>query len=120
MGDLSEHFSTAEFRCKGTGRPGHRDHQVVVDLELVGRLELLRHLCGDRPLVIESGHRCLWWNRQVGGAGSSQHMVGRAADIRPGYATPAEAAAVGFKGIGRKDGWALHVDTRSRRANWSY
>lgn len=120
MGDLSEHFSRSEFRCHGFGQPGHPDHATTVDLELVGRLELLRKLKGGRPLRIISGHRCPWHNRRVGGARASQHLITRAADIPAGYATAAEAASVGFKGIGTKGQWAVHVDTRARPARWRY
>jgi zinc D-Ala-D-Ala carboxypeptidase len=120
MGDLSEHFSRSEFACHGNGKAGHPPHPVTVDLELVGRLELLRSKKGGRPLRIVSGHRCAWWNRRVGGARSSQHLVGRAADIPPGYATESEARSVGFKGVGTKGAWAVHVDTRARAASWRY
>lgn len=120
MGDLSEHFDRAEFACHGNGLPGHPPHGVHVDLELVGRLELLRKRKGGKPLRIVSGHRCRWYNRRIGGATRSQHIEGRAADIPAGYATVADAAAVGFHGIGRKGTSAVHVDTRATPARWVY
>lgn len=127
MGDLSEHFSRHEFACHGNGQPGHRAHDVLVDLELVGRLELLRAICGGRPLRIVSGHRCHYWNRKVGGASNSQHLAPvagrpgtRAADIPAGYATQAQAEQAGFKGIGTSGRWAVHVDTRAYKARWRY
>lgn len=52
---------------------------------------------------------------------TSQHLTGRAADIGPGYATVEEAAAAGAVGIGSRDGWAVHVDTRpGAPARWTY
>ena len=36
-----------------------------------------------RPIAVNSGFRCVVHNRKVGGATSSQHMRGEAADIRP-------------------------------------
>lgn len=121
MGDLSVHFSRSEFECHGFGRRGHPPHNTNVDLELVGRLELLRQLKGGRPLKVVSGHRCKWWNARVGGAGASQHLITRAADLVPGYCTESEARSVGFKGVGiDKNGWAVHVDTRARPARWFY
>lgn len=120
MGDLSTHFSRAEFRCHGHGKRGHVAHTTDVDLELVGRLELLREIVGGKPLKIISGHRCRWWNRQVGGATRSQHLITRAADIPYGYATVEQAARAGFKGIGRKGRYAVHVDTRATTARWVY
>lgn len=110
MGDLSAHFDSSEFG--GRPHPG-----------LVGLLELLRRSKGGRPLRIVSGIRTPARNAAVGGARRSQHLVGRAADIPSGYCTPAEAARVGFTGIGiSTDGrWAIHVDVRSTpKAAWRY
>lgn len=114
MGDLSAHFSRTEFRCRHCGR-------VVVDPELVAALERLRAAVG-RPLPIVSGYRCPVHNRAVGGATRSQHLYGRAADIPPRYATPEQATAAGFKGIGTSGRWAVHVDVRRTRrvARWKY
>jgi zinc D-Ala-D-Ala carboxypeptidase len=120
MGDLSDHFSRTEFRCKGAGQPGHQPHSTTVDPHLVQHLEKLRALAGGRPLRIVSGHRCRWWNLQVKGASESRHVVGDAADIPAGYATTTEAEAAGFSGIGSQGPWALHVDVRPGRARWTY
>lgn len=75
MGDLSTHFSAAEFACKcgcGQGR---------IDPELVAKLEMIRDAVGF-PLVITSGLRCESYNRKVGGAPQSAHKLGKAVDIR--------------------------------------
>lgn len=119
MGDLSAHFSRSEFRCHGTGRPGHPAHGIPVSPTLVAHLEQLRAIVG-RPLKIVSGYRCPWWNARVGGAPQSRHLKGDAADLPSGYATVAQAAAAGFSGIGNKGQWAVHVDTRGYRARWTY
>lgn len=37
------------------------------------------------PIIIESGYRSTQLNKLVGGTANSQHLVGRAADIRPVY-----------------------------------
>lgn len=120
MGDLSKNFSRHEFACRGRVISGHPAHEPVVSGHLVDHLEKLRQICGGRPLVIISGHRCGWWNRRVGGAGQSRHVVGDAADIPEGYATVAQAEAAGFTGIGNRGRWAVHVDTRPAPARWSY
>lgn len=112
MGDLSPHFSTAEFRDRRTG-------EVKVDPELVQRLEKLRALVG-RPLRIVSGYRSPSTNKAVGGARYSQHLYGRAVDIPYGYATVPQAELAGFRGIGRRDRFAVHVDVRRNRARWVY
>lgn len=44
-------------------------------------LEPLRQHAG-KPVIISSGYRCPTLNRLVGGAKTSQHMKGEAADIR--------------------------------------
>lgn len=119
MGNLSPHFSLSEFTCHGGRRPGHPSHMTTVSPHLVAHLEDLRRIVG-RPLPIVSGHRCPWWNRRVGGAARSQHLTGTGADIPPGYATVAQAELAGFKGIGRKGSWAVHVDVRASKARWEY
>lgn len=114
MGDLSPHFSRREFDC----RDGSRANP---DQGLVEALERLRAICGDRPLTIVSGYRSPAWNKRVGGAKRSQHLVNRAADIPPGYATVAQARRAGFTGIGSSGGWAVHVDVRRTGiARWTY
>jgi uncharacterized protein YcbK (DUF882 family) len=120
MGDLSPHFSTSEFVCKGRGRPGHRSHPPVVSDRLIAALERLRTSQGGRPLFIVSGHRCGFWNRLVGGAAASRHKLGDAADIPAGYVDEAGARAAGFTGVGVRGAWAVHVDVRPRAASWRY
>lgn len=120
MGDVSEHFSRSEFRCHGFGVPGHQDHDTPIDPDLLVLLEALRSAVG-RPLRIISGHRCEWWNRRVDGAQISTHMYGEAADIPYRYIRGAVARQLGAIGLGVKNGWAVHVDTRSApRARWRY
>lgn len=108
MGDLSPHFDSSEFR-------DHRDGSLVgPDPELVQVLERLRAIDG-RPLPVLSGYRSPATNRLVGGAGRSQHLVGRAADIPAGRFTVAQARAAGARGIGWCHGWVVHVDVRPAR-----
>jgi uncharacterized protein YcbK (DUF882 family) len=93
---------------------------VHIDHALIDVLERIRALDG-RPLRIVSGYRSPARNRAVGGAQRSQHLYGRAADIPQGRATVDQAAAAGARGIGERNGWAIHVDTRpGHPARWSY
>lgn len=74
MGDLSRHFSRREFACKcGCGYD-------TVDAELLALCEAVRGIEGA-PLTPNSGCRCARHNAAVGGAASSQHLRGRAADL---------------------------------------
>ena len=74
---------------------------------------------------ILSGYRCPKHNKAVGGAKSSQHMLGTAADIvvegvSVGDVAIAAGAVLGDRGgIGRylKHGF-VHVDVRRNRARW--
>lgn len=111
---ISEHFVEAEFRSKGDGT-------VRVEARLVYHLEQLRRIVGGKPLRIVSGYRDPAHNRRVGGASRSRHLFGDAADIPAGYATVEQARAAGFRGIGRRGPWAVHVDMRpGPRAEWTY
>lgn len=116
MGDLSPHFSRSEFRSRDRA-PLPSD---AVLYSLVAHLEALRCIVGSKPMRIVSGHRSAAHNAAVGGAARSRHLVGDAVDLERGYATPAQARAAGFRGIGVKDGWAVHVDLRPTPATWQY
>lgn len=117
MGDLSANFNRAEFACHdgcGFADPDER---------LVAALQHLRELIGA-PLIVVSGCRCAHHNAEVGGAGGSQHLLGKAADIRTASLTPAELKAYAVKipgfrdgGIGLYKSW-LHVDVRRGIARW--
>ena len=85
MGDLSEHFSRREFVCRcgcGTNK---------VQPRLVQVLQAIRdHF--DLPVIVQSGTRCRAHNTRVGGAKASQHLLGKAADIRIDGISPPEIA----------------------------
>lgn len=116
MGDLSEHFSRSEFRCRHCGRLVGPDPKLILVLERI-------RAGGSgptRPLRIRSGYRCPEHNRRVGGAKASQHLLGKAADIEPGRATLEQARAAGATGIGLSGRWAVHVDVRAQPTTWRY
>lgn len=75
MGDLSEHFSLDEFRCKCGC------NQVIVAPPLIDALETIREFTGI-PIQITSGYRCAKHNAAVGGESpNSAHLTGEAADF---------------------------------------
>ena len=83
---LSEHFSLAEMMFSQTAvRKGIGNippPQAVTALErlCVNVLEPVRAHFG-RPVRISSGYRSQALNKAVGGAATSQHVLGEAADI---------------------------------------
>lgn len=116
---LSANFDSAEFACScGCGYQSP-------DPALVAALQALRDAVSC-PVVILSGCRCAQHNAAVGGAVHSQHVLGKAADIRvPGmtarqvYAAAVETGA--FRGFGVSDeGNFVHLDVREDRARWCY
>jgi uncharacterized protein YcbK (DUF882 family) len=110
VGDLSEHFSRREFLIDG--RP---NTTTDPPLELTWRLEDLRRRIG-RPLPLLSWRRSAAHNRAVGGARRSWHLRGMAIDIPEGLVTLDQALASGFRGIGVRGSWVVHLDIRPSRS----
>lgn len=117
MGDISRNFSRSEFEC-GCGC-GFDD----VDVRLVKVLQDMRDELGC-PVHITSGCRCEEYNREVGGASKSQHLLGTAADVVVTGCTPSyvqqylEYKHPDSLGIGSYSQFT-HIDVRSGRARWS-
>ena len=120
---LSPNFKVREFACKGSD-------VVLLDDELVVLLQCIREHFG-KPVYITSGYRTPEHNAEVGGSKSSQHLLGRAADIRVAgvsvedVAAYAESLMPGWGGVGRypvkagrATGW-VHVDTRQNKSRWT-
>lgn len=81
-----KYFTIAEFcksetaRRKGIDNSPTNTAEVNI-LRLVNNvLDPLRTAWG-KPIVVNSGYRCAKLNKAVGGASSSQHLTGQAADI---------------------------------------
>lgn len=111
---LTRNFKLSEFACNDNSE------EILLDMELVNRLQQLRDDIG-KPITVHSGYRNEEYNKRVGGVSSSQHLLGKAADISVKGIDPTElsryAKIVGFKGVGiYKD--FLHVDVREKEANW--
>ena len=81
---LSDHFTLGEM-TKSSSRPevyNIPSHEAIANLKrLCVWLEVLRERAG-RSIVINSGYRSPQLNRKIGGAPTSNHLTGCAADIR--------------------------------------
>lgn len=120
---LSKNFRVLEFACRDRSDP------VFVDSALVDVLQDIRDHFGQ-PVRLTSGYRTAAHNATVKNASwYSQHLYGRAADIRVDH-TPVDAVAAyaelllpGRGGIGRypatpqRPGW-VHVDVRPTQSRW--
>ena len=123
------HFSYAELnKCNSDWSGGAVSAATAKSnaLRTMWKLEAMRHALGDAPLRVTSGFRSYACNSAVGGASSSRHLYGDAADLGAGshsLCTMAKQARNhGFNGIlgpgypGHSD--HTHVDHRSSRF-WS-
>jgi len=124
MSKLSKNFSLWEFKCKdGTAVPDDLMDNVKL---LCENLQVLREYIG-KPIRVISGYRSPKYNRRIGGAKRSQHMVAKAADIKITGMTPKEVKDTIIMLI--KDGKMMkggiglyrtftHYDVRGRNARW--
>lgn len=117
----SEHVAWAELACKdGTPYPVEwRTNRLPI---LLNAFEAIRERCGGRPIQILSAYRSPAHNAKVGGAARSQHVEGRALDLRPPEGVPLRAfwilvqdlaRTLPIRGLGLYlDANFVHIDTR--------
>jgi len=116
--NLAKNFKLSEFVCHdGSGK-------VIIVPALVEKLQALRDKLG-KPITVVSAYRTEEYNKKCGGAPASQHLYGKAADIKVSGVTPLQVAllaeSVGFNGIGvyTHDGnYFTHVDVRPTKSYW--
>ncbi len=114
---LAENFKVSEFRCKDGSDP------VFIDTDLVDILQAVRDHFG-KAVTVTSAFRTASHNKAVGGAAYSQHLYGKAADIKVAGVTAdavadyLEALMPDCGGIGRYSTWT-HVDVRKTKARWN-
>lgn len=92
MTQLSPHFSLEELTASSKAKALKIDNtpspEILENLKALAlALEMIRSVCG-KPLKISSGYRCPALNKAVGGASSSQHVNGYAADFTADGLTP--------------------------------
>lgn len=125
---VTDHFSLGEFACRDA-RPYPEIWIHDRLLPLCNVLETVRAAI-DRPILIVSGYRSPEHNKAVGGAKNSQHMEGRAADIRVAEMSAGmlhakitelySQGAIKIGGLGLYKSW-VHIDIRhgQRLAAWN-
>jgi peptidoglycan hydrolase-like protein with peptidoglycan-binding domain len=118
---VSANFKVSEFSCHGKGCCS----ETKIDEKLIAFIQKIRDHFG-KSVTINSGYRCAKHNKAVGGATSSNHAKGKAADIVVDGVSPAEVAkyaeSIGVLGIGlyetKSDGYFTHIDTRTKKSFW--
>ena len=121
---LAPGFRVREFRCRDGS------DTIMIDQTLAVLLQAIREHF-NKPITITSGYRTATHNASVGGSKSSQHLLGKAADIQVAgvsvedVAAYAESLMPDWGGVGRypvkagrTKGW-VHVDTRAKKSRWT-
>jgi uncharacterized protein YcbK (DUF882 family) len=86
--ELTTNFSLDEFECKcGCVMPEFVKENII---ELAENLQVLRDEVGKLDLT--NAYRCKAHNADVGGSTNSQHLTGKAADVKSETKSPSEIA----------------------------
>ena len=114
---LSANFKVKEFACTDGTDP------IFIDTDLVDILQKIRSHFG-KAVTITSAYRTPTRNKAVGGETYSQHLYGKAADIKVNGVSPKTVAAYAEKLMPKKGGIGIystftHIDTRSTRSRWN-
>ena len=112
---LSTNFKVKEFACQDGSDP------IFIDSELVSVLQKIRTHFG-KAVTITSAYRTPTHNKKVGGTSFSQHLYGKAADIKVQGIAPSEVAKYAETlldegGIGIYNTFT-HIDVRSTKSRW--
>lgn len=83
---LTPNFTKDEFEFSQTATRKGIDNSIPAEIlphvtMAAAGMELVRALCGNRPIRVSSGYRCHALNRAVGGAPDSAHTQGWAVDF---------------------------------------
>lgn len=114
---LSANFKVKEFACTDGSDP------IFIDSNLVNVLQKIRtHF--EKSVTITSAYRTPGRNKAVGGQTYSQHLYGKAADIKVKGVSPKTVAAYVEKIMPKSGGIGIynsfvHVDVRSTKSRWN-
>lgn len=114
---VSTNFRVREFACSDGSDP------IFIDSALVDILQKIRAYFG-RAVTITSAYRTPTHNKSVGGAIYSQHLYGKAADIRVEGISPKKVAAYAENLLSDKGGVGVyatftHIDVRQTKSRWN-
>ena len=121
---MTKNFKKSEFDCKcGCEMP----NDVFINIQkLANQLQYVRDYL-DLPINLTNAYRCPTHNKAVGGVKNSQHVLGKAADIKIKGLTPQEVAVILDRlttdgeilqgGIGIYNTFT-HFDIRGKKARW--
>lgn len=114
---LSANFKVKEFACTDGSDP------IFIDTELVNILQKIRTYFG-KAVTITSAYRTPTKNKAVGGETYSQHLYGKAADIKVTGVTPKKVAAYAETLLKNKGGIGTyssftHIDVRATKSRWN-
>ena len=114
---LSTNFRVREFACTDGSDP------IFIDSDLVSVLQKIRTHFG-KSVTITSAYRTPTKNKACGGSTYSQHLYGRAADIKISGVTPKKVAAYAETLLKNKGGIGTystftHIDVRSTKSRWN-
>ena len=113
---LSVNFRVREFACKDGSDP------VFISPVLVEVLQEIRSHFG-KAVTITSAYRTPARNKAVGGTAYSQHLYGKAADIKVNGVSPSKVAAYAEKILPNSGGIGIyktftHIDVRATKSRW--
>lgn len=114
---LSTNFRVREFACTDGSDP------IFIDSDLVSVLQKIRNHFG-KAVTITSAYRTPPKNKAVGGETYSQHLYGKAADIKVKDVTPKKVAAYAETLLKNKGGIGTystftHIDVRATKSRWN-
>lgn len=123
---LTSNFNKSEFDCKsGADMPQEVFNNIQ---KLANQLQIIRNKVSV-PVKINSGYRSPEHNAKIGGSKTSQHLLGKAADIVIDGYTPDEVADLIEEliengdilqgGLGRYNTFT-HYDIRKSKARWNF
>ena len=126
------HLSWRELSCHDDARTPYPQEWRQTRLPALRHaFETIREACGDQPINVLSAYRTKTHNRNIGGARKSQHLEGRALDLRPPtgmkmrqFETIVESVITEdttlIRGMGRYRRF-IHIDVRprTRLARWT-